>query len=165
MTASTAGSLSTSGSTASYEAAVAEPSMSTGFARLASAGRSVSTRLRVSSASGGIVRPAASQASAHMIPSPPALVSTATPRPRGAGWDESSVATSTSSSSESARITPAWWKSASTAASDPASAAVCELAARAPDAVLPLLMARIGLLRATRRASSANLRGLPNDST
>ena len=32
----------------------------------------------------------------------------------------------------SARITPAWWKSASTAASEPASAAVCELAARWP---------------------------------
>ena len=35
-----------------------------------------------------------------------------------------SVATSTSSSSVSARITPAWWKSASAAASEPASAAV-----------------------------------------
>ena len=32
----------------------------------------------------------------------------------------------------SARITPAWRKSASTAASEPARAAVCELAARAP---------------------------------
>ena len=33
-------------------------------------------------------------------------------------------------SSEVARITPAWWKRASTAVSDPASAAVWELAAR-----------------------------------
>ena len=37
-----------------------------------------------------------------------------------------------SSSSVRARITPAWWNRASTAASEPASAAVCELAARAP---------------------------------
>ena len=139
--------------------------MSIGFARLASAGMSASSRVRVSSASGGSARPAASQASAHMIPSPPAFVSTATLRPRGAGCVESSVATSMSSSREPARMTPAWWKSASTATSAPARAAVCEPAARAPLGVVPLLTARIGLLRATRRASSANLRGLPNDST
>ena len=62
-------------------------------------------------------------------------------------------------------MTPAWWKSASTAASEPASAAVCELAARWPVAVVPLLSARIGLVRATRRASRPKRRGLPNDST
>ena len=64
-----------------------------------------------------------------------------------------------------ARITPAWWKSASTAASEPASAAVCELAARCPVAVVPLLSARIGFVRATRRARRPKRRGLPNDST
>ena len=64
-----------------------------------------------------------------------------------------------------ARITPAWRKSASTAASEPASAAVCELAARCPVVVVPLLSARIGFRRATRRASRPNRRGLPNDST
>ena len=62
-------------------------------------------------------------------------------------------------------MTPAWWKSASTAASEPARAAVCELAARWPVAVVPLLSARIGLVRATRRASRPKRRGLPNDST
>ena len=62
-------------------------------------------------------------------------------------------------------MTPAWWKSASTAASEPASAAVCELAARWPLAVVPLLSARIGLVRATRRARRPKRRGLPNDST
>ena len=60
--------------------------------------------------------------------------------------------------------TPAWWKSASTAASEPASAAVCELAARAPARVVPAFIARIGFRRATRRAIRPNLRGLPNDS-
>ena len=45
----------------------------------------------------------------------PAFVSSATRRPRGSGCVESSTATSSSSSSVSARITPAWWKSASTA--------------------------------------------------
>ncbi len=71
---------------------------------------------------------------------------------------------STSSSSVSARITPAWWKSASTASSEPASAAVWEPAALAPERVRPPFMARIGLRRATRRARRPNLRGFPNDS-
>ncbi len=63
------------------------------------------------------------------------------------------------------RITPAWRKSASTAASEPASAAVCELAALLPARVVPPFIARIGLRRAIRRAIRANVRGLPNDST
>ena len=62
------------------------------------------------------------------------------------------------------RITPAWWKSASTAASELVSAAVCDPAAFAPADVRPLLSARIGFERETRRAMRANLRGLPNDS-
>ena len=99
------------------------------------------------------------------MPSPPAFVSTATRRPFGSGCDESSVATSISSSSEAARMTPAWRKRASTPASEPASAAVCELAARWPLAEVPLLSARIGLRRATRRASRPKRRGFPNDST
>ena len=139
--------------------------MSTGFATLASAGRSSRSRAVVSSDSVGSSRPAASQASAARIPSPPALVSTATLRPRGSGCEESSVATSISSSSDVARITPAWSKSASTPASEPASAAVWELAARWPVAEVPLFSARIGLRRATRRASRPKRRGFPNDST
>ena len=99
----------------------------------------------------------ASHASAQRMPRPPAFVRTPTRRPRGSGWLESRPATSTSSSSVRARSTPAWWKSASTAASEPASAAVCELAAFAPAAVAPAFSARIGLRRATRRDESAEL--------
>ena len=98
------------------------------------------------------------------MPRPPALVSTATRRPRGSGWVESSTDTSTSSSSVSARITPAWWKSAAAAASELVSAAVWEPAAFAPADVRPLFSARIGFERDTRRAMRENFRGLPNDS-
>ena len=104
--------------------------MSTGFAALASGESSAASASPVAGESSGSSSPAASQASAQRIPSPPAFVSTATRRPFGSGWLERSAATSTSSSSDAARITPAWWKSASTAVSEPASAAVCELAAR-----------------------------------
>ena len=139
--------------------------MSTGFATLASAGNTASSARTVSSASPGSSSPAASHASAQRIPRPPAFVRIATCRPRGMGCDDRSAATSISSSRDSARMTPAWWKSASTAASEPARAAVWELAARAPAPVVPLLTARIGFVRATRRASVPNLRGLPKDST
>ncbi len=124
----------------------------------------ISAGFAESGASSGSDRPAASHASAQRIPSPPAFVTTATRRPRGSGCDENKAAASISSSSVRARSTPAWRNSASIAASDPASAAVCELAARAPAAVVPAFSARIGFRRATRRASRANLRGLPNDS-
>ena len=103
----------------------------------------------VSSPSDGSSSPAASQASAARIPRPPAFVSTATRRPRGSGWVESSTDTSTSSSSVSARITPAWWKSAAAAASELASAAVCEPAAFAPADVRAALQ-REDRLRARR---------------
>ena len=164
MTASMPGSASTYGSTCSYVASVAEPSMSTGFATLASAGRTPRRAAAVSGESAGNSSPAASQASAQRIPRPPAFVRTATRRPRGSGCVEKRAAASISSPSVRARITPAWWKSAFTAASEPARAAVCELAARAPVAVVPLFIARIGFVRATRRAIRANRRGFPNDS-
>ena len=61
-------------------------------------------------------------------------------------------------------MTPACRNSASTAVSEPARAAVCELAARAPARVRAALDCEDRLFRATRRASRANLRGLPNDS-
>ena len=138
--------------------------MSTGLVKLASAESSAARISRVSSDSSGNSSPDASQASAQRIPSPPAFVSTATLRPSGSGWLESSVATSIISSKDVARMTPAWWKRASTAASDPARAAVCELAARWPILVVPLFSARIGLRRATLRASWPNRLGLPNDS-
>ena len=62
-------------------------------------------------------------------------------------------------------MTPACRKRASTAVSEPASAAVCDPAAALPDAERPLFIARIGFLRESRRAIRANLAGLPNDST
>ena len=64
----------------------------------------------------------------------------------------------------STRTTPQWCSSASTASSSAAIAAVCELAAFRPAAVRPLLTAMIGFVRPIRRASRANLVGLPNDS-
>ena len=145
MNASRCGSPSIAASALPYVSAVAPPSMSTGFARLASAERRLASCPRVSSANSGSSRPTTSQTSAHRIPSPPALVRMPTRRPLVSGWLESKAPTSISSSSDVARITPAWWKSASTAASEPASAAVCELAARCPARVVPLFRARIGL--------------------
>ena len=63
------------------------------------------------------------------------------------------------------RITPACSNSESTVTSEAEiSAPVCDDVARAPAAERPLLTATIGFLRATRRATRANLRGFPNDS-
>ncbi len=138
--------------------------MSIGFARLASPGKSSASCVVVSAESSESSSPAASQASEQRMPSPPAFVRIATCRPRGSGCVESSAAASISSSSVPARSTPAWWKSASTACSDPARAAVCEPAARAPAVDVPLFMARIGFLRATRLAIRPKRRGFPNDS-
>ena len=76
--------------------------MSIGFARLASRGTSAASAARVSSLGGGSSSPAASQASAQRIPSPPPFVSTATRGPSGSGWRESRTATSESSWSVSA---------------------------------------------------------------
>ena len=104
--------------------------MSIGFARLASRGTRAASAARVSSLGGGSSSPAASQASAQRIPSPPPFVSTATRGPSGRGWRESRTATSESSWSVSASITPAWRNTASTAVVEPARAAVCEPAAR-----------------------------------
>ena len=79
--------------------------------------------------------------------------------PARLGVVESSEATSTSSSSGAARITPAWRKRASTAASEPARAAVCELAARRPVALVPLFSASTGFARAMRRARRRSAAG------
>ena len=138
--------------------------MSIGLARLASRGRMGARVALVFSLGDGSSSPTASQASAAKIPSPPPFVSTATRGPRGSGCLESSTATSASSSSESAWVTPACRNTASTAVIDPASAAVCDPAARWPAPVRPPFIARIGFFRAMRWASRPNLRGLPNDS-
>ena len=139
--------------------------MSTGLATAASAG-SPSARLAWSRGESWTTsRPPASQASAHMIPGPPALVTIPTRRPAGMGWLASSEATSNSSARLSVRITPAWSNRASTVTSEAASRApVWEEVALAPAAERPLLTASTGLVLATRRAMRANLRGLPNDS-
>ena len=72
---------------------------------------------------------------------------------------------SSSSSRVSTRITPAWWNSASTVASDAArSRPVWEAAARAPAFDRPAFTATIGVVRATLRAMRAKRRGLPKDS-
>ena len=119
----------------------------------------------MASESVSIRSPAASQASAHRIAGPPALVRTATRSPGGNGWRASSPATSNISPTVSARSTPASANSASTVTSEAASRApVWEDAARWPAAVRPLLTATIGLLAVIRRAIRPNRRGLPNDS-
>ena len=139
--------------------------MSTGLARVASAGKSAPRRSAVSVEIDGNSSPDRSHASAQRMPSPPAFVRMPTRLPAGSGWSVSRAARSRTSSRVSTRRTPAAWKSASTAASDPAMAAVWEPAARAPERLVPLLIASTGFARATRWAILPNLRGLPNDST
>ena len=138
--------------------------MSMGLLTDASAGSIARSVAFVSSRSCGSSSPFASQASAQRMPRPPALVNTATRLPVGSGWFANSVEISNSSSSVSARMTPACLNSASTATSDPARAAVCEAAARRPDVLRPPFTAKIGLRAPTRRAMRANRRGLPKDS-
>ena len=147
-----------------YCSALALATTSTGFPTAAWAGRPARSAAWVSSDNSGTSSPAASQASATRMPGPPPLVSTATRRPAGTGWAEITAATSNISSSVPARITPAWWNSASTAASPAASAAVCEDAARRPAPVRPAFTATMGLCRQTRRAIRANRRGSGTDS-
>ena len=84
-TASIASSPSRICSARSYWSAVAEAIMSTGLAVEASEGRISASRARVASESVSIRSPAASQASAHRIAGPPALVRTATRFPGGNG--------------------------------------------------------------------------------
>ena len=147
-----------------YCAAVALATMSTGFPVAAWAGKPSRSAASVPSDSSGTSSPAASHASATRMPGPPPLVSTATRRPAGAGCDDTTAATSNISSSVLARITPAWWNSASTAGSPAAIAAVCEDAARRPAPVRPAFIATMGLCREMRRAIRAKRRGSGTDS-
>ena len=73
--------------------------------------------------------PFISRASAAITPGPPALVSTAMRGPAGRGQASSASAQSNIVSALAARRIPALSKAASNAASDPASAPVCEAAA------------------------------------
>ena len=152
-TASNAGSASSGGSTAANVSPVAEPSRSMGFRKLASAGASLAQDRRTSQETAPAApAPRPSTHRRRGFPRPPAFVTTATRGPRGMGWDDSSSAASRNSDSVRVRSTPDWRKSASTAASELASAAVWDAAARAPAAVEPPLRARTGFWRATRRA-------------
>ena len=147
-----------------YSSGPADATMSTGLPVLAAGGRNAPSRARVSGENGGTVSPDDSQASTARMPGPPALVTMATRRPAGSGCASRQAAMSNISSIVSARMTPAWWKSASTATSLAASAAVWLPAARDPPRVRPAFTATIGLVRPMRRASRANRRGFPNDS-
>lgn len=84
---------------------------------------------------------------------------------RGSTSDPSAIASSNSSSTVSARKTPDCASSASTARSLPASAPVCEDAARAPVRERPDLTTTMGLVLLIRPAISRNRDGLPKLST
>ena len=159
MTASTSSATASRRSDRPHCSALALATTSTGFPTAACAGKPARSAAWVSTDSSGTSSPAASQASATKMPGPPALVSTAIRRPAGAGCDDTTAATANISSSVAARITPAWWNSASTAVSPAASAAVCEDAARRPALVRPASTATTGLCREMRRAIRANWRG------
>ena len=137
------------------------PAGRSGWRRLPSGGVTARKRSRVAAEGSGNSSPAAAHASAKRIPSPPPFVTTATRGPLGNGCVERIRAASRNSESVRARWTPACRKSASTAASELARAAVCEAAARAPAALAPPFNASTGFPRETRRAIRANRAGFP----
>ncbi len=138
--------------------------MSTGLAIAAAKGRLAASFSRVAGANSAMRSPRFTQASVAMIAGPPALVTIATRSPAGSGQRSRARAVSNSSSIVSARSTPHWSRKAVTVTSAPASAPVCEEAARAPSSVRPDLTIRIGFFRPIRLAISVKRRGLPNDS-
>ena len=145
---------------------VAEPSMSTGLARLASRGRISASAARVSSASGGELEPG--RLAGVGAEDPEAAGVGDAPRRGGraeAAGVESSAATSTSSSSVSARITPAWRKSASTAVVRAGERSGVRAGGPRPGAGRGRPSSP-GSASCARRGArgGANLRGLPNDS-
>ena len=164
ITRSAPSSASSASSARAYSLSPAEAIMSTGLPMLASAGRNERRVERVAGDSSAISSPRLTQASVAMIAGPPALVTIPTRSPAGSGQRSSARATPNSSSIVLARSTPHCSRNADTVTSAPAIAPVWLVAARAPSAVRPDLTTRIGFLRLTRLAISANLRGLPNDS-
>ncbi len=105
--------------------------------------------------------PCARAVSAASIPIALEFPTIAIRAPRGNGWWANTSAVSNSCASVSTRTTPAWSNSACTLDS---SISVDVAASWGRTACLPDFTATTGLLRAIRRASRANLRGLPNDS-
>ncbi len=79
-----------------------------------------------------------------MMPGPPAFVITSRPLPPGILPSEKARAVSKRSCTPWARMTPVCLKAASKAMSDPASAPVCDEAARAPASVPPDLSRTMG---------------------
>ena len=104
--------------------------------------------------------PSPTNASATSTPSAVELPTTATRGPAGSGWWDSSRAVSNSSASVSTRMTPACSNNARTLASSIGS--VCAASPATGRVCRPLFTATIGLVRASRRATRANFRGLPN---
>ena len=136
----------------------APASISTGFCRLAAAGRSFCKPDRVSGLRSASFIPCISRASAAVTPGPPELVSTATRFPFGKGHQARARAHWNISSVVLARSTPAFANAASKAASCPARAPVWLAAARLPLSNRPTFSATMGFFRATREAVSMNFR-------
>ena len=132
-----------------YWSASALAIMSTGLPTLASGGNSGRSRAAVASSSGGTIRPFGSQASAARMPGPPPFVTIATRRPRNGRCDRRTLARSSISSIDSARMIPACSSRADTTVSPDARAAVCDAAARLPASVRPAFTATIGIRRLT----------------
>lgn len=109
------------------------------------------------------VSPWASAASAASTPSALEFATMATRSPGGSGWCASSSAVSHRSASESTRITPACSNRAATLDSSTRTEVAASPLGSAPPC-RPDFTATIGLVRASRLASRANLRGLPKDS-
>lgn len=138
--------------------------MSTGLACGQLAGRQAFKASSVCGAKVARFPPASCSASAASTPAPPPLVRMASRSPRkGRAWARVSAA-SNSASSVSTRSMPARRKAASSTTSEPASAPVCEAAARAPEEARPALTTMTGLLRAAWRAADMNLRAALMDS-
>ena len=160
-TRSTPSSARSRGSAAAYSAAAAPATMSTGFATEASGTRTPRSALRVASERRASESPLATRKSVARIAGPPAFVRIPTRGPAGSGCVESARATSNISPTESTRRTPVCSRSASTATSGPASAPVCDAAARPPSAVRPAFTQTTGFVRVRRRATGVKCRGLP----
>ncbi len=86
----------------------------------------------------------------------------ATQSPPGSGWVDNSWATSNASVNVGVRITPDCSNNVATAASE--MGATFTRNPSGTPACRPDFTAITGFLRASERASLANLRGLPNDS-
>ena len=138
--------------------------MSTGFLTEAAAGRNSRRRAFVSSESGAMRMPCPQTASVAMMPGPPEFVTIATRSPFGIGQFENTLAVEKSSRSESSRMTPDCFRSASAARSPPARDPVWDEAAEAPAAERPALRARTGFFFEMREARARKFAGLAIDS-